>query len=94
MSTAERVNVTRRPKRVLVYATDAARANAARLMPGSVLEVEVARAIAAGDVDATHTGGFAFLDRLGVVARCTRVAGRLRERPRAWLVVGVERRRG
>jgi hypothetical protein len=80
--------------RPLVYATEAALAAGRRLLPpGVVLEREVAHAIGRGDVDASQAGGFVFLDHLGVVARCTRLPGRLRPRPRSWTVVDVERNR-
>lgn len=76
-------------KRVLVYSTPRARERAACLLgPGRVLEVEVARAILAGDVNAGAGGGFVFGPTW--VARCVRTAGRIRERPRAWTVVSIE----
>jgi hypothetical protein len=82
-------------RRVLVYATRTALEHATRLLPdGTVLEVEVARAITRGDVDASQKGGFVFLDEHGLVARCIREPGRLRPRPRSWTVVEVAKHRG
>jgi hypothetical protein len=86
VSTTERVK--RRP---LVYASRPVAQNAGRLLGGRVLEREVAEAILAGNVEAGRDGGYVFGDTW--VARVARVPGRLRERPRAWLVVGIERRR-
>ncbi len=76
-------------KRVLVYSTPRARERAACLLgPGRVLEVEVARAILAGDVLAGRDGGKVFGENY--VATCRRVPGQLRARPRAWLVIAVD----
>ena len=81
---------SKRP-RVLMYATVPALAAWKRLGVQGVLEVEVARGILAGDVQAGKGGGFVF--GRSWVARCVRVDGRLRPKPRAWQVVEVERRR-
>lgn len=78
----------------LVYASQRAREQARRLMPGRLLEREVERAIVRGDVDASQRGGFVFLDELGVVARCVREPGRVRPSPRAWTIVHVAAHRG
>ena len=83
--------VTKRA-RPLVYSTPKARERALKLLPrDAVLEVEVGKAIAAGDVNAGQGGGFVFGERW--VARVARTNGRLRERPRSWLVVDVEPKR-
>ena len=71
---------SRRRPRVLVYATAPALAAWKRLGVPGVLEVEVARAIVAGDVHAGQGGGFVFGGSW--VARCVRVEGRLRPKPR------------
>lgn len=87
MAAAESKRVTR----PLVYVSGSVTRHAERLLPGRLLEREVADAIIAGDVKAGQSGGYVFGDTW--VARVARVPGRLRERPRAWLVVGIERRR-
>jgi hypothetical protein len=80
---------TRRP---LLYVSRAVARHAGRLLPGRMLEREVQEAILAGNVNAGRHGGYVFGDTW--VARVARVPGRLREKPRAWLVVAIERRRG
>lgn len=72
----------------LVYATPKAARRAARLLPGVVLERAVSAAIVQGDLCAGHRGGVVFLGP--VVAQVERRPGRLRDRPRQWLVVDLE----
>ncbi len=85
------MSTTAVPKRArpLVYSTPKARERALKLLPrGAVLEVEIARAIRAGDVLAGRDGGKVFGENY--VATCRRVPGQLRARPRAWLVIAVD----
>lgn len=78
----------------LVYSSQKARRDAARLLPpGAVLENEIERAILSGHVYAAQTGGYVFDPERRWVAHVTRRPGRLRERPRQWLVVALERHR-
>lgn len=79
-------------RRPLVYASVAAVEQARRILPaGRCLEVEVAEAILAGSVIGGNASGRVLGD--GWVAHVERTPGRLRPRPRAWLVVRLERRR-
>jgi hypothetical protein len=73
----------------LVYATRRAAKQARRLLPrDACLEREIERAILQGDVCAGRAG-YVFIDSRRVVAKVERHPGRLRDRPRAWLVVDV-----
>lgn len=78
---------------VLVYASGRARREALDLLPADlVLEREVEKAILRGDVCAGRAG-FVFVDEYRAVAKIKRLPGRLRDRPRQWLVVGLEKNR-
>jgi hypothetical protein len=74
-------------KRPLVYATKTAREQAARLLPGQVLEQAVAREILAGHVIGPVKASLVFAGDGSWETR--RTPGRLRPRPRPWLVLTV-----
>lgn len=75
----------------LVYLSDRAARRAARLLPtGVVLETEVSAAILRGDICGGARGGYVFLDTPGLVCRYERKPGRLRERPRSWVIVDLK----
>lgn len=86
-----RVRESRGQVRPLVYATLAASEQARRLLPGRVLEVEVADAILAGNVIGVNRSCRVLGDDWQ--AHVERVPGRLRPKPRAWLVLRLEARR-
>lgn len=75
----------------LVYCAPRAAKKASKLMPDVVVENAVAAAILRGDLSAGSRAGYVFLDDTGVVARIERHPGRLRERPKAWLIVDLQR---
>ena len=73
----------------LVYASRRARADAERLFPrGTCLERKVEREIVAGNV----VGADRAVVGDGWIARTVRRPGKVRARPRAWLVLSIERR--
>lgn len=74
----------------LVYATRAALEDGRRLIPGVCLENVVEAEIVAGNVTAGARRGFVFDREKRWVAEVERVPGRIRERPRAWLVTAIE----
>ena len=74
--------------RPLVYATRRALEDAARLLPGAVLENAVEDAILRGDVSRGQGGGFVFGGKEWV-ARVRRVPARVAAR-HAWLVIEVQ----
>jgi hypothetical protein len=75
----------------LVYATKRALAEAARLLPAGVcLENECEQLILDGHVISGQSGGLIFDRDKHWIARATRRPGRLRERPRAWLITQVD----
>lgn len=82
--------------RVLVYARPVARERALRLLPrGTVLEVAVSSWISAGGVRGTRAANhvdepFEVVSPDGrYVAHVQRTEGRLRPKPRAWLVLDI-----
>jgi hypothetical protein len=77
----------------LVYVSPRAARQAARLLQGRILENAVQAAIVRGDVSAGARHGYVFLDEQNLVAKIERRPGRLRERPRSWVVTSLERNR-
>lgn len=71
----------------LVYCSKRAAEQAGRLLPrGTVLENAVAEAIMDGHV----RGPYVLLKGGALLARVERQEGRLRPRPRSWLVIDVQ----
>jgi hypothetical protein len=75
----------------LVYIAKGAMEDAARLLPGCP-ENTIAQAISAGAVRVG--GGRAEIDGAGWGATAIRMPGRVRRKPRAWIVVSIEDRSG
>jgi hypothetical protein len=84
----------KRPKTALVYATQRALEDARSIFPrGSVLEVEVTRQIMRCPHCVSSADSQPVVRGDGWVAYCQRVPGQIRPKPRAWLVLSVERSR-
>jgi hypothetical protein len=79
----------RRRKRPLVYLTETAREQAAKLFPGKVLEELVVAEILAGNVRGPIRASVVFAGDGTWEAETRRTPGRLRPRPRPWLVLTV-----
>src|SRR5262249_33809989 len=76
--------------RPLVYCTPAVLERGRRLLPGVILENEVANAILAGRVSTGRDGGLVQVTE-NVIARVRRTPCRVRPKPRAWTVIAIER---
>lgn len=88
MTTEPLVRGSRRESVPLVYSSEVARRQAFQVMPGVVLERAVAREIVRGNVIGGNRTGRVLGE--GWIAHVQRTEGRLRPRPRAWLVIRVE----